>query len=256
MTALKKIFTSWIFYLYFGAFIMLFNFLATGNVFSFGKVSQLFTTSEFKNSSTYIRNDLVDNTALSLVFLNLKIGNGDVWSQQLLWNALILTQQSQDLVDVDTISLLENASDKSTIYDSHLSDITKLNTEIDEVLREIIEIAEQKRNESDGCKAQKVSSDKYFFNGLSNNDYESLQEWLDWSTTNSVCYEENRVVSNAYYAVHDKLSYYNQLLYTKRNILDDNKDLIISNFQNFKNDYLEQLISIRNNLRNYNSNEN
>ncbi|MEF2175082.1 MAG: hypothetical protein V3575_01315 [Candidatus Absconditabacteria bacterium] len=251
MKALRKIFTSWIFYLYFVAFVMLFNFLTTGNVFSFGKVSQLFGSSDFKASSTYIRNDLVDESAISLVFLNLKIGNGDVGTQQLLGNALILTQQAQDLVEVDTVSLLENSSNITSVYDSHLSDITKLNVEIDEILRDIIEIAEQKRNESDGCKSQKLSSDNLFFNGLTNNDFESLEEGLENSTSYSICYEENRVISNAYYAVQDKLSYYNQLLKVKRDILDSNKDLIISNFQNFKNDNLEQLIGIRNNLRNY-----
>ena len=227
--------------------------MTTGNVFSFWNFSQFFGSNDFKVSSTYIRNDLVDNTATSLIFLNLKIASWDIWSQQILWNALILTQQAQDLIDVDTISLLENSSDKNTVFDSHLWDIVKLNIEIDDILSELVEIAEHKRNESDWCRTQKVSSDKIFFNWLSNNDYESLLDWLDNSTTNSVCYEQNRVVSNAYFAVHDKLSYFNQLLYTKRNILDDNKEIIINNFQYFKTWHLEELITIRDLLKRYNS---
>ncbi len=239
------------FYVYFAIFCIFFYFLLTDKTFSFGWLWVWTEHQNIKLSEWYVRQDLVDDTAVHTVMANLSLWKWQYTRYHYLleWTSAIAFTKA--LVETDESQKLESQANKKIVLESYISQMRSAVNENQEITEYLRSKMTQKKSESEYCKGQKNVWDTLFFDWLEQQQKVVLQDWLATSLEYSPCYIENRVYASAYQAVHEKLYFYNDILKQKLNIIENNSHLIIQNFELFKNNQLERLISLRNELESF-----
>lgn len=199
----------------------------------------------------YIKKSDFDDWAVSTVLVNTKLGKWEYNNTYFFTNAVNLVDKAQELINIDTIELLDWTSNKLVVLESHLKQIEisldKMQTQI-ELLKDFWD---ERRSDATNCENLKKNADSMFFQWVKSNEVDSINEWLNESVINWPCYMKNRTLSNAYMVLYDKLGFYKVVLQKKYNVITANQDMILQNFEMFRNNNLEKLISIRNELSNF-----
>lgn len=248
-----RVFKNWLFYVLFIIFLFLFNYVLNWQVFSFGNLSFWSMSQNIRIWTEFVRQKNLDNTIIWLVFANIKLGEWDYNFHSYLWQAVELTKTQQLLVENDTIELLDSTNNKKAILESHLSEMQLATNKSQEILSTIFDMAAEKKSEAITCENSKNQADTSFFQWLTTNEKDTLIDWLTDSLNNWQCYSENRIYSNAYYAVYDKLNFYNKVLEQKISLIENNEEEILNNYEMFRDNTLEKLVALRDEINSYKS---
>jgi hypothetical protein len=88
-------------------------------------------------------------------------------------------------------------------------------------------MATKKQEESAKCLERKKVWDQTFLEWVSTNNPKLVQEGIDLSTADAPCYINNRIQSNAYRYLADRIQGYKSALTTRKSLLETNKEAII-----------------------------
>lgn len=248
-----NIFKNVYFYIAFIAFFLIFNYYFHWSAFSFWSIWLWSVRENIKIGEKFVRQESSDDTAIWVALANIKLWEWDFNYYYYIWEAIKLAETSQLLVANDTVELLESSADKQTILETHLNEIELALNKSQDALSTLNDYINEKKAEQVLCETNKKQADTTFFQWLSSNEKDLIIQWLTESVSNWTCSTDRRIYANAYVAVYNKLDYYSKILVEKRNLIETNQDLILQNYWNFRNTFLEKLIDLRDRLNSYNN---
>jgi len=160
-------------------------------------------------------------------------------------------QEAENLININVIDLVDEAPNKQQVLELHINQMDSANTRLQDISATLLSMSDEKKSESTICDAEKTTADTMFFQWLSQNEKDEVREWLNSSLENWPCYITNRILANAYYKVYDKVNYFSTLLASKQQLVETNQDMILENYQLFRDNYLDKLIDLRTRLGDY-----
>ena len=208
------------------------------------------------NKENYVPKETISDIIVEILATHNKITNGlrvvNDNATNSNWNTNSIPwflSASQRLMYTDILVYLENAADKETALDSFTSQLLYyqwlgLNHKMD--LQNIIQ---EHTSIYESCALQKKIADNQFYQWLNGWDESQMLQWLSDSHISAVCETNARVDINAYKAMLARIDKVQLAMTTLNNVLTQNRDIIIANFQLFKNNNLETLLAVRNQLR-------
>jgi hypothetical protein len=152
---------------------------------------------------------------------------------------------TQRLASLDIMTQLQNSKNRKKTLSDYLIKIKQSNQYI-QILKSKLtqEIAEQTKKYND-CQASKLQWDGLYYQGIDQLNTYDLKNGLEQSIDYGKCAIEHRIRANAASALYNKLIVYTQVLTYRYSLLSANQDLIVSNFNMFKDSYLEKLMVVR-----------
>lgn len=156
---------------------------------------------------------------------------------------------SQRLIYTDILVYLENASNKEIALDSFTSQLEYYQSLGANYKIDLQNMIQEHTSIYESCSSQKELADNQFYQWLNGWGESQMLQWLSDSHVNAVCQTNARVDINAYKAMLARIDKVQSAMITLNNVLTQNHDIIIDNFQLFKNNNLEKLLAVRNQLR-------
>ena len=194
----------------------------------------------------------VDNTSLQILFLGIKLLKGDYYNFQLLKNTIQDLKIADTLAKLNVIDYLSQGNTRNNLEILLL----RLQNCIDRLTYEknqIANIVAEKTTLYQQCLSEKNVGDSLFFQWLRTWQYDILVSGLEQSANWWSCAEKNRIYAHAYEIVGSLVDKYLNILTVKNNILMTNKDLILQNLDLFKQNNLEKLLQLRNQIESINN---
>ncbi len=249
-----KYFKKPTFVVWFVLFSFIFYFFFSASTFSFSWLAFWSSEQNLKLSENYIREDLVWDDAVELALANISFGKWIYSSSHYIDKSLSNIKSTKNLVNTDIVQLLDWRSEKRQILESYIWQMRNLVHNNKDSIEIIRWKAQENMLDSQSCDSEKKYWDNLFYQWLKQQDSYMLKEWLDISSESWPCYIEHRVKYNAFKAIDEKLTFYNSILERKLFVIENNSHEIVENFQLFKTNKLEQLTSLRNELRSFSVN--
>lgn len=206
-----------------------------------------------KNNEVFVQTSKIDNASIDITNLWGQIWQQSFQSNYSMWKATRLLNSMSDQINVDIFSLLDNSSNKSDTLNWYLSLSNANIQESENVIQDLKAQSQAISKLANECQTQKTQYDKEFFEGLKNNEPDSISRWMEWSKQAWSCTSENKIQANAYNAILNKLNWANKLLKQKYELLNKNKILIVENYELFKSNSLEQLLQVKNSFKTLNT---
>lgn len=242
-----KILQNKLFYITLIGWIFLFS-SVFGSWF-FSLFSKWTTKQNVKLWDDYIRISDADTVILWTTFANIELWEGNYNQYFYLSKSVNLIIKAELLINTNVVEMLENSLDTSAILENYISQMQNTINEMDEVSLNIQNYILETRSESMMCDNQKRTADNIFSQWIMTNEKDLIMDWMMESANNGPCYIKNRILSNWHAIVLEKMTYIKNILTRKNHIIQTNTDLILHNFLLFKNNTLEDLQQIRDELR-------
>jgi len=212
----------------------------------------------FKNSEyvseNYIKENVVDDTAIKIVFLAIDLSEGRYYQYQLLKDSISLLKKANILIKLNVLDLLKDASNRQVTLEGLILRIDHVLSQMDDVSSQILLKINEYNTLYNQCLSEKNLWDSHFFEWIRIFDYEMVINWLNESAKWWSCSEKNRIYMRWYQKIYYLLEKYKYLLKLKYNILANNEDLIIQNIYLFEWNYLDQLVELKKQLSLINGN--
>lgn len=215
----------------------------------------LWTTKQtIKLEQKYVKSNLVDDTAVKLVFVGIDLLNWNYSNKVLIKNSIDLIYQADLLIKLNIIDYLLNASNKGSALEAFINRVNNVLSKIDNVTNQLNYLVNDFNQKYNFCLSQKSLWDTNFFLWLKNKDFEITLQWLNLSAENAACSEKNRVYAHAYQIIYVSLKKRSDILRQKLNLISNNQVLLLQNIELFKNNYLDDLLELKDRLANLNYN--
>lgn len=156
---------------------------------------------------------------------------------------------SQRLLMIDVVSYLENTADKETALESLVGQMDYYKNQWSQLKTQLQEVVQEKTLDYNQCTSTKESGDRWFYQWLREWDANSMVAWLEESKKWAWCQAIARVDGNAHKVLQQRVTDISTTLSSVSTLLSQNRSTIIANFSLFKDQNLEKLISLRNELR-------
>lgn len=251
---MRKILTSkilWIGLLVVGFAMMFLGSKNTTGFSWFGLWTQ--KQNETLESNTYVQKDTTTDIVVGVIVAHNSLFGWvrrPAWGQ---WGSVSdlpsYLASSQNLLGTDIITYLENASNKETALDTYIWQLDYYQSVGQGYQIDMENTIQEQTNTYTICAEWKKDADALFYQGLYWGDQVSLEKWLEDSQTNGVCQTKARIIINANKAMLARAKYMVSTTTNLSTILQQNRSTIITNFELFKDSYLEKLITVRNQLR-------
>lgn len=250
MDSVKKIFLNFNFYVFFIIFFVLFIYVIDVKYsFSYFFWSYILEKNIQTSNELFLGSNFPD-TSINIMFANLNVSKSIFSSNNLMNLAIKESINAQNLINMDLIWVDWTISKKKTYYETLIKKTEQSISKLDEIMIQLNSQYNDNSQISLNCENNKKSSDSSFVQWLNQNDYFMMIEWFNDSLKNWPCYIENRIRARAISTIYSKLNYLKSILEKRNNILENNVDIIISNNDYFDSNVLEQLVSLRNQLKN------
>lgn len=207
-----------------------------------------------KIGTRYVQKKSIDNTVYAQTLTNIALGERSLGGIQWAYSDVLVTIQTMEiLISTDIISLLEWASERRKVLSSYNSQVeTALARSQDMQLSLQTDITEY-TNQMTICDNAKKVWDTNFFQWLSQYDMTAAQDGINQSIENGQCATRYRILLNSQKILLSKLVFLRALLVQKNDLIIANEDNIIIHLDLFKDEILEKLINLRDQLKNYNT---
>lgn len=156
---------------------------------------------------------------------------------------------AQSLLMIDIISYLENAPDKETALETLIAQMEFYNNQWDDIQIQLEDIIVTKNQDMNQCGDAKEAWDRDFYQWLRDVDASLMISWLENSKTWWSCQAAARIDMNAHKVLQKRVVDITNTLSNIINVLQQNSNVIINNFELFKDTQLEKLLSLRNQIR-------
>jgi hypothetical protein len=157
---------------------------------------------------------------------------------------------SQSVLSTDVVSYLEQASDKGAAVDTILGQMEYYRGEGEWHLQSLQSTVQEKTVEYNRCTKEKTISDATFYTALRAGDSSQVQQSIDESQVAASCQATARVLINAHKAMLERTQASYTAMGNLSMLLQNDRSRIIDHFDLFRSNQLEQLVSVRNSLRN------
>lgn len=240
------------FYFYFVIFVGVFYFISYWTTFSFGWLSFWWYQQNIKLSKEYVRPETFNRISSLTAQANMRIWQENQPQLYYLEESVNKTHTIKDLVNTEVIDLMEWEARKQDVLESYINQIRLTMHEAEDLKNELSWRKNEKRTYSTVCDSEKMSADQQFYQHLDQNEPHLMVENLKDSSEKAICYIENRVYANAYDNVFRQLTFYSNILKQKFQIVENNKDILLSNADIFRENKLEKLLQLRRQLSQFN----
>lgn len=156
---------------------------------------------------------------------------------------------AQRLLYTDIVAYLENASNKETALDSYATQVAHYQSLGSTYSVDLQNMIQEQTALYSECGSQKTLGDNSFYQWLYGWDSVGMMQWLTDSQTSGMCQTKARISMNAYKAMLARVQNIQSVMTNLSTVLTQNRTMILTNFQLFRDSYLEQLITVRNQLR-------
>ncbi len=215
----------------------------------FSLFSKWTTKQNVKLWDDYVRITNADPVILGTTFANVELWKGNYNQYFYLSKAINLIIKAELLINTNIIEMLENSLDTSAILENYISQMENTLNEMDEVSLNVQNYILETKAESMTCDNSKKAADNIFSQWIMTNEKDLIMDGIMESANNWPCYIKNRILSNWHAIVLEKMLYIKTILNKKNYIIQSNIDLILHNFILFKNNTLEELQQVRDELR-------
>lgn len=248
---MKRVLFNKVFIVWFVLFCAIFYFFFKSSAFSFSRMWIFYQQKNNQIWTDYSRSDLIDNMVVGLVIANSKLGKWSLDSSIYIDNTIKTLSSAKLLVNTDPVWLVANAANKKSALQTHILQLENARDKLSDYSEQFLSLSDENKNEATICLNQKNQWDSDFFNWLTNDERDTLKDWLQTSVDGWPCYIKNRIYANAYYKLYDKSNFYKWILTDKINLLTDNSDVLLENYKVFQNNYLAKLNSLSFQLAKY-----
>lgn len=223
------------------------------NLFS----SWTFKQGNIKIGESYVQESVVDDTIIWLVVAHVSVGENEVIQAKRAstkvykptW-PLWLFAASETLVQVDVLDLLQQDQDNiDELIDTHIAHIDHM---LDDIVQQAADLdfeAQEFIDRSATCLDQKRDGDRVFFEGVEQNNDTKAKEWIETSLEFAPCYINNRIQANATAYLSQRVKTYYGILSQRKQLLEDNKELLVNHSGYLEGDILERLMNLKSQIR-------
>lgn len=206
------------------------------------------------SSNVYTPKTVQNDTVLDVISAHTKLFAANTYFApvgDMVWISSIpqYLAASQRLLMIDIIAYLENASDKEASVDTLLA---QMNFYVDQwwlIKNQLSEIIQKQAMENEACTSSKEQGDRDFYQWLRDGEAVTMIQWLENSKKYAACQATSRVDINAHTIMQGRVNDITAAMASIIVILTQNRQTIISNFMLFKDNNLERLILVRDQLR-------
>lgn len=196
----------------------------------------------------YQQKGLVDDSVIGVTMLHIELTTKSV-STDISFNQAVETVSRADAILAnDMIAYLQKAPNKQLALRTYTKNIDKVASEWAQVLGDLQDDRNILAQDYEQCSSEKTAADSQFFQWLSDGDGAMMENSLGESLRAGSCATQSRISMNAHQAIINRLQWYVTALVQLQTLLESNEDIIIANVDLFKDNYLEQLIQIRDQL--------
>ena len=203
--------------------------------------------------STYVKQSSVDDVALGTVLAQLGLWNDDYTADPTFENLFRILNVSQWLVEVDILSLVINASNRQSAFQSHLNTIQAIRFETIDVAAWYQAMANKFLDESNACLQRKEAGDRDFFVWVNEQDEILATRGYEDSLEAAPCYITNRVRANAMAYLSTRVQAYAWVLRQRELILTTNQENIITYPELIQSDLPARLLATQRDLARLNA---
>jgi hypothetical protein len=156
---------------------------------------------------------------------------------------------SQRILMIDIVSYLENAKDKQWALDSLIAQMTYYQNQWRDIKSQLQDVIQTKTLDQKTCASQKEAWDRNFYQWLREWDATTMAAWLESSKKWWACQAEAKIDTNAHTVLLRRVGDITTTMSSVSSLLVSQNTSIVANFALFKDNYLEKLLSLRNELR-------
>lgn len=190
----------------------------------------------------------IDDSVIGVTMLHIELTTRSV-STDISFNQAVNTIERADaLLANNVIAYLQKASNKQLALRTYTKNIDKVAMEWNQLLADLATDRDIFAQDYQQCSSEKTSADNQFFQWLNGGDGATMENALSESLRAGTCATQSRISMNAHQAIINRMQWYVTALVQLQNLLESNEDLIVANVDLFKDNYLEQLIQIRDQL--------
>ncbi|HMT01316.1 MAG TPA: hypothetical protein PKD96_04230 [Candidatus Absconditabacterales bacterium] len=243
--------------IYFYIGVIIFGFIIF--YFDLGDVSSSFQAvllgqENIKIGTHYVQKKSIDNTVYAQTLTNIALGERSLGGIQGAYSDVLVTIQTMEvLISTDIIALLEGATERRKVLSSYNGQVDTALARSQDMLLSLQTDVTEYTNEMTVCDNAKKVGDTNFFQGLSQYDIKAAQDGINQSIENGQCATKYRILLNSQRILLSKLVFLRALLVQKNDLIVTNEDNIIIHLDFFKDELLEKLINLRDQLKNYNA---
>ncbi len=238
--------------------IMIFSGSKNTNGFSrFGLWTQ--TKNETVVKNTYIPKETMTDVIVEILATHNKIndglrmiGNSNKFSDGEVNSIPAFLSSSQRLLYTDILTYLENTNNKELALDSFSSQLEHYKWLGTDYTLDLENIIQESTAMYESCTSQKTLADTMFYQGLNGGSESEMLQGLSDAHVSGACQTKARIEINARKAMLSRVNKIQVAMTTLSTVLTQNRTTIIDNFQLFKNNNLEKLLAVRNELRSAN----
>lgn len=255
MISIKRILGSSAFIVSFGFFVVLIVLftLFFGSWESFILFTSWTARQNLKLWSNFVRTDSVDTPIVGTVLAQVKVWQGSFYGDTSWSSAMRIRDRTQSLIETDILQLLSEAQDPEQVLQMHLGQMKQTLQDIQANVTALNDLSTQKREASQECYVSKREGDRIFFEWATSHDPQQTQAWLDQSLEFAPCYITNRIESNAYAFMAQRVLAYQTLLIRRSNTLTTYADILVSAYPLLYGDVAEQLVQVKRQLETVNT---
>jgi len=233
----------WIFIriLFFAIIILAGLYFWNPNLFKFNK---LFYNSEKLEIKQYILTP--DPSVLFLEWL--KISTSKAYDFNWIASSVDLYFEAVKLFQVNIITLLDQSNNKSITLKTYLIQLHHILNALDNAIANLTSFYTQEETTADTYLQQKQQWDNMFNQWFIEQDSNTVVNWVKISYKNWPEYIKHRIIANASKIVVSKLQSIKQLVYLKLDLLENNQEDIINNFNLIRWDLLPKLLNLKKKL--------
>ena len=196
----------------------------------------------------YVKQSATDNSVVGTVLAQVAFGNRAYKVAPSQWNVFGLFQQSESLISVDVVDLMQASQNPEQILTAHINQAETVLANIFDVNSSLSEQAQGYITQSQECFNQKQQGDAAFFQWVQRWDATQTEQGLQTSLEFAPCYITNRIRANAAAYLAQKVMVNAWLLAQRVRILNENSSLLVNNYAFLESDILERLLRLKQQL--------
>jgi len=180
-----------------------------------------------------------------IYLLNLKISSTSFYNKDSLAWYIQLYFDSIYTFNINIMELLENSSNKKTTLITHIKQLQSMQNKLENAISLLENQVNDEQVKYEEYITQKQQWDQEFWEWFIQKDANLSIQWFNDSYKNGPIATKHRIVKNASLIVLNKLKKIKFLIDSKTNVLDNNTETIIDNFDIIKWNLLRKLQIIK-----------
>ncbi len=232
-------------------FLWLFFFLSAGESFNFFKVWT--AHQNLKIWSDYVRLSQIETPVVGGVLAQLKVWNGIMYSKRATGSSFDANLTAESLVNTDILTLMDTSSDPNAVMNLHIAQSKQSLLDMQWNYDQLIELSQQKQEESNDCLTDKRAGDQEFFAWVQEENESKWKQGLDASLEYAPCYITNRIEANAYAYLAQQVTAYYAVLDQRTNTLENNREQLVSSYPLLQWSVAEDLVWLKRTLNTVNT---